>query len=57
MAEREDTVMLGLGGNSEDVEDDGEGDAKLRDDHLLESAFLVWLFQPLVQAAISKSSM
>ena len=28
-------VMLGLGGNSEDVEDDGEGDIELRDDRLL----------------------
>ena len=27
--------MLGLGGNSEDVEDDGEGDTELRDDRLL----------------------
>ena len=35
IAEREDTVMLGLGGNSEDVEDDGEGDTELRDDRLL----------------------
>ena len=32
IAEREDIVMLGLGGNSEDVEDDGEGDI---DDRLL----------------------
>ena len=27
--------MLGLGGNSEDVEDDGEGDTELREDRLL----------------------
>jgi hypothetical protein len=35
IAEREDTVMLGLGGNSEDVEDDEEGDTELKDVHLL----------------------
>ena len=30
--------MLGLDGNSEDVEDDGEGDTKFRDDRLLGSS-------------------
>ena len=31
IAESEDIAMLGLGGNSEDVEDDREGDTELRD--------------------------
>ena len=34
-SDREDIVMLGLGGNSEDVEDDGEGDTEFRDVQLL----------------------
>jgi len=35
IAEREDMVMLGLGGSREDVEDDGERDTEFRDDRLL----------------------
>ena len=44
--EREDIAKLRIGGNSVEVEDDGEGDTEVREDCLLV------LFQPLVQVAI-----
>jgi hypothetical protein len=35
IAEREDTVMLGLGGSKEEVEEEGEPDIELTDERLL----------------------
>lgn len=35
MAESDDTVTLGLGGNSEDVDDEGEIERELREDLLV----------------------
>lgn len=35
IADREETVTLGLGGDREDVEDDGEGETEVRDERLL----------------------